>query len=188
MRPHLHHQALPGSSRSARRFAGFAGTVCSLLLASTVMSLSAGASGGTLGQFKATGSVSGNMTLDKMTSGPEGLSIEGCQVGQESTQILLNFPATKLSVSGHSESMKDIEVTIDVLKNGNTEKATATSQAEVGFFYNIGKKTSIWKSDSGTITTKPKGDGGSFNVGLIPSTNAKGTMKLSGSFSSCHPF
>jgi hypothetical protein len=135
------------------------------------------------------GQISGTITLDKTVPGPEGLSVEGCQVGQESTQILLNLPNSKLTVKGHSTSVKSVQVTVNVAKNGNAEKVTATSNAEVAFIFKTGSKVNIWRSDSGTVTTKSKGNGGSFSTGIVPQTGtATGVTKMSGSYSSCHAF
>jgi hypothetical protein len=186
-------------STRALRLGGSVFTALSALaLASTALATAAGASGGTLGTVKTSGQVSGKITLSSTTTGPDGIPLHGCQVGQESTQILINLPSTKVTLNGKSVRIKGSDIIVGVTKNGNTEQITPTGSAGVELQIVTGGKNYNWAATSGTVNTKAKGNGGSFNVTMPPAGKASGnaieagkatlTAKMSGSFSSCHAF
>jgi hypothetical protein len=144
------------------------------------------------------GQVAGTVKLLKTIPGSFGTSLHGCQVEQESTQININVPSGNVLLNGRKTAVKDVEITLAVAKTGNTEQATPTSKALV-YALNVGTKTYLWTSTSGTVSTKAKGDGGAFNVGLVPSGSMPGgvpaqsggatkPVHLTGSFSSCTPW
>jgi hypothetical protein len=172
--------------------------VGAMALAATVMATAAGASGGTLGTVKTSGEIAGSFTVAQTTTGPDGIPIQGCQVGQESTQLLVNMPSTKVTLNGKPLTTKVASIVVGVTKNGNSEQITSTGSAGVELQITTGGQNYNWAATSGTVSTKAKGDGGSFNVTMAPAGQGSGdsleagkaTMpaKMNGSFSSCHPF
>jgi hypothetical protein len=181
------------------RLGGIAITaIGAMALASATWPAPAGASGGSLGTVKTSGEIVGSFTVEPTTTGPDGIPIQGCQVGQESTQLLVNMPSTKVTLNGKPVTAKVASVVVGVTKNGNSEQITTTGTAGVELQITAGGKNYNWAATSGTVSTKAKGDGGSFNVAMGPAGQGSGdtleagkaTMPahMNGSFSSCHPF
>lgn len=133
-----------------------------------------------------------------MVTGPDGVPIEGCQVGQVPTQIVLNFPTLKFPLNGHTATEKYVEAVVGVVKDGDHEKINY-GFSDVVFDLTVGKKTYSWSSTSGTISTKAMGDGGSFDAHLVQSGDVPGgnpyesgsatkPVHVIGAWSSCHPW
>jgi hypothetical protein len=170
----------------------------SLAVAPLIIASPASASGKTIGSYHFTGEVAGTLKVPEQFSGIDGLPTYACQVQQENTQILLQLSKEKLVVNGHRASLSSLQIAASVSKDGATEQISSGSSASVNLIIAIGKKNSEWQSTSGTVTIKPKGNGGSFSADLVPAgtlsgnaTQSGGATKavhLSGSVSSCHPF
>ena len=159
----------------------------------------AGAS--TIGTLKVTGQVAGSIKLPKEFTTSLGVGQYGCQVQQENTEDLLNFPASKLSLNGKKTKMTGIALTVNASKDGATTSAVPATDGNQGsqafFDITVGKKSYQWTSTSGSIKVNAKGNGGSVSLGLVPSSQAPGgnpiqnggattPIHVSITWSSCH--
>ncbi len=170
-------------------------TAVSLVGISTVLlPTAAGASGST---FTLTGQAAGTLKWVPQTTGKYGTPLHGCQVGQESTQIVVNFPATKLTVNGHPAAATAIVAFVTVTKVGGTEQNAGTKSHFV-LDLNVGSHLYAWEATSGSVSTKAKANGGSVDAGLLPIGQVTGTavqsglatkpVHISGSWASCNPW
>jgi hypothetical protein len=170
----------------------------SLALAPLALAVPAGASGSTIGTYKFSGEVSGTAKSQAQFSGKYGLKTYSCQVQQESNQILLQMVKPSLTVNGKKTTLTSLQITVGVGKDGAAETIGGSSEAQVTLTTASGTKNSEWTSTSGTATVKPKGNGASFAVVMAPagslsgnpvqSGDAKSSVHLSGTVTSCHPF
>jgi hypothetical protein len=128
------------------------------------------------GTFKVSGQAAG--TLSETT----------CLINQGAA--VLPFDNTDLKVNGHSVAATNLIASAHVAAFGVSVKISPkNTQNYVTFTFNVGSKVYNWQSTSGTITTKSKGNGGSFKTTLEPQSGTAGgatkSVALSGSWSSC---
>lgn len=189
--------AAPQHSRSRSQRAAIAMGAAVLVLAPVLSSAQAGAGTPSIGSVTFSGQVAGTTSLLQSVPGQFGTTLHGCQVGQESTQIIINVPNGNVILNGHKTAVKGAEITLNVTKVGDTEHSTPTTQSGVVYEFVVGSKTYSWSATSGTVSTKAKGNGGAFNVGLVPTGSKPGgipaqsggatkPVHATGSFSSCH--
>ena len=189
-------------SSALRAVVGVVTALCSLVLAPAVMATAAAPSAGTIGTFKVTGQIAGTLKVPQEGKGTSGLPLYGCQVGDVSNQVLINFFNVKLPLNGRTTAETAVEGNVKVASDGKTASLAPIDKTNfvntVSFSVTVGKKTYNWSSISGTVSLKAKGDGGSFNASLVPagspkvsndplaSGSATKPVHFSGSWSSCH--
>jgi hypothetical protein len=186
----------PADHTRAARIAFVAAALCAMFIPALLPAAAARDAG--IGSVKLTGQVVASLTVPTTFTSSMGVTTYGCQVGQESTQIIINVANTTVSLSGHKTAVKAIEFAVGVARNGDSEHITPTSN-DVTFDLNVGAKTYSWTSTSGTVSTKAHGDGGSMHLSFIPtgkrpggialqSGGATGPLTISGTWTSCHPW
>jgi hypothetical protein len=157
----------------------------------------------TIGTFRLTGQIAGTVTVPASGRSSDGTPRQGCQVSLHNKQVVISMFTLDLPLNGKVAKESDVAVSVSVAKDGSTAslKYSLDNLNGVTLLLTANGSTYSWSSLSGTVTLKPKGNGGSFTAHLLPTgstrfhnasaiTSGKATapVTISGSFSSCHAY
>jgi hypothetical protein len=187
--PHPHPDGRFRAWRGGRAYAGAAGMLAAIVVASAAVA------GPQQAAWATTRGSSGSLVLKGFLSGtlkvpaflPPGQILTGCQISPSQTgTVVLQWDSAKLKVNGQAKTLKNIDVQVTVAKFGHSYPMTLNSYggtpASITFQSNM---PFGWSSISGRLTTTKSGGAGSVSASMSAGKAHSGTVSISGNWAGC---